>query len=164
MLSAESLEALGRAQCRGGVAAEDFEFAFLEKLPSHRRRMPEFGRPAVGDFDEFARALDLSQLPSRQSEARGRHGASVLAVAFTRLLFMLGVRDGKRPLAMGSRLDEIAVKIADQGEAAAGDAGFRDAPGFFGLPQERRRQFARRPQFAAHARHGPLTVSRREAL
>ena len=152
MLSAESLEGLGRAQCRGGVAAQGFEFASLEKLSSHRRGMPELGRTSVGDFDEFARALDLAQLPGRHSETSGRHGASVLAVAFSRLLVMLGVRDGKRPLAMGPRLDKIAMKVADQGKDAAGDAGLRDAAGFFGLPQERRRQFARRPQFAAHVR------------
>src|SRR5579871_1230388 len=91
MLSAESLKVFGRAQCRGGVAAHDFEFASLEKLTSHRRRMPELDRTAIGDFDEFACALDLAQAPNRHGEASGRHGASVLAVAFSRFLFMLGV-------------------------------------------------------------------------
>jgi hypothetical protein len=34
MLSVYSLEGLGRAQRRGGVAAQDFEFASLESCPA----------------------------------------------------------------------------------------------------------------------------------
>jgi hypothetical protein len=74
---------------------------------------------------------------------------------------MLGVAGGERLLAMGLSLDEIALKIAYQYEVATGDADFRDALSFFGLPQERRRQFAR-PQFAAYKGRDPLTVGRCE--
>src|SRR6516164_10040008 len=77
---------------------------------------------------------------------------------------MLGVAGGERLLAMGSSLDEIAMEIAYQCEVTTGDADFRDPPSFFGLPQKRRRQFARRPQFAAHKRRDPLTVSSNKAL
>jgi hypothetical protein len=77
---------------------------------------------------------------------------------------MLGVADGERSLATAPRLREIAEKIADQSEAAARQADFRDPPRVFRFPQERRRQLMRRVDVAAQKRRGPLAVSRGEAL
>jgi hypothetical protein len=63
-----------------------------------------------------------------------RHAAGVVAEAFPRLQIVFGPAGFKRSQAMCSRLREITEKVADQAEAAAGDAGFRDASGVLGFP------------------------------
>ena len=66
--------------------------------------MAEVSRALVRLIDQFARALDLAQLPHRHGEDGHYDGARVVGEAFARLLFALGVARGERPLAMGPRL------------------------------------------------------------
>ena len=98
MLLAENLEGLGRAQRRRSVAAQDFELALDDEWNGHRRGMPALGRAPVRNVDELARALDFAQLPIRGGEDGGRVGPRVLAVAFPRLVFMVGVARVRAPV------------------------------------------------------------------
>ena len=75
MLSAESLEGLGRAQGRGGVAAQDFEYGISDRVDvAIDGAMAELGRAPVRNVDQLARALDFAQLPIRSGEEGGRDG------------------------------------------------------------------------------------------
>ena len=127
MLSAETLQSLGRRQRGGRVAAQHFEEEFGLERMGHRRSVAELGRAAVHRLDQFARAVDLAQLPHRYGEPGHRRQAGVLAEAFARLPIALRVAGCERALAMDPRFREFAEPIADYGEAAAGDANFHEA-------------------------------------
>ena len=164
MLSAEYLEGLRRRQRGSGVAAPELEREFGLERMGHRRSVAEISRAAIHRLDQFAGAFDLAQLPHRYREPRHRGQAGVLAEAFARLPIALKTAGGESPLAMCSRLRKFAERKADYRKAATGDANFHDASQPLRLLQERRRELARRLEFASDERQGPLTVGRREAL
>jgi hypothetical protein len=58
-----------------------------------------------------SRALDLAQLPARHGETSRGDNSGVIDEAFSRLLVALLFANVERPLAMSSRLDEVARKI-----------------------------------------------------
>ena len=111
----------------------------------------QLGRAAVRRLDQFARAVDLAQLPHRCGEPGHRRQAGVLAEAFARLPIALRVAGRERALAMGPRLREFPEIEADHGKPSASDAGFHKAPRILRFPQERRGHLPRRLEFAAHS-------------
>ena len=70
----------------------------------------------------------------------------------------------ERPFAVDLRVKKVTGIIADDTEAAVGDAGFHGPPCIFGFAQEGGRLLLRRVQFTAHDRQGPLSVANRRAL
>src|SRR4029077_12112007 len=115
VLPAERIQGLGRAQRGGRVATVEFELGFPRERMSHRWGVPEFFSPPVGLVDQFSRAIDLAQLPRRQSKTGHRQGPGVVAEAFAGLPVAPRVADLERALAMGTRLEEIAGKVIAQG-------------------------------------------------
>ena len=115
-------------------------------------------------LDQFARAIDLAQLPHRQA----RIEVATVPVSSPKRSRASRSRSGSQAASARSQWVRASrkspLKVANQGEAAAGDAGFHDPSRLLRFAQERRRQLARRPQFAAHVGPGPLTVSSRETL
>jgi hypothetical protein len=138
-------QSLRGAQSGSCIPAQDFEMGSEEKRIAHRRDMAEPGRASVRHLDQFARAVDLAQLPGRDGQTRHDQRAGVLAETLPRLLFMSGGAGFKRPLAMGSGVQKITGKVTDQCEAAVGNASFDHAPRILGFLEERRGQLTRRP-------------------
>ena len=68
MLPAESIQSLCRAQRCGGVSAQDFEMGFPKERMGHRGAVAEFAPAPVRLLDQFARAVDLAQLPHGHGE------------------------------------------------------------------------------------------------
>ena len=68
MLSAEDLQSLGRRLRGGRIAAQELEEVFGLERMGHRGSMAELSRAAVDYLDQFARAVDLAQLPHRYAE------------------------------------------------------------------------------------------------
>ena len=130
----------------------------------HRGSVAEFAPAPVRLLDQFARAVDLAQLPHGHGEDGHHHGASGVVEAFLCLPVALSVASLERPLAMDPRLEEIAGLVAGERKAAAGDAGFHDPTRVLRFFQEAQFQLPRRPQFASQVGQGPLKVARREAV
>ena len=103
-------------------------------------------------------------MPARYGKDRHCDRASVVAEPLPRLKIAFMAAGVERPLAVDSRVKKVAGIIADDAEAAVGDAGFHGPPRFFGFAEERRCQLLRRAQFTAHDRQGPLSVANRRAL
>ena len=129
MLSAESFQGLGRAQRGGGVAAQDFEIGFPEE-----RMWPSTGRGRVRSRARFAWSISSrarSTSPNCHMRHREDRTIATVPVSSPKRSRVSSSRSGSQASSARSQWvrasSEIAGKVADQGEAAAGDAGFRRA-------------------------------------
>ena len=111
MLSRERLQSLGRAQRGDGIAAHISRYDFQERI-GNRRDVADLGRAAVRRVDQFARAVDLAQLPHRYGKPGHRRQVGVVAETFARLPIALRVASVERALAMGPRFNKFSVPIA----------------------------------------------------
>ena len=163
VFSRDSLQSLGRAQRRQGVAAPDFEIRFPEEHIGDPSDVADLGRAPGRRLDQFARAFDLAQLPHDHGEDCRCPGA-IVAKTIPNLRVGVRVASGEPPLVVGSRLNKVSLPVSDQAEPKIGDAGFFDPSGILRFAQERRGRLSYRTQFASCARRCPLTLQRGETL
>ena len=97
----------------------------------------ELRRAMVRHVDQFVRAFDLAQLPARYGKDGHCDRAGVVAEPLPCLQITFMAALVERPFAVDSRVKKVAGIIADDAEAAVGDAGFHGASCIFGFAQER---------------------------
>jgi hypothetical protein len=99
---------------------------FPKERMGHRRSVAEFAPAPVRLLDQFARAVDFTDLPHGHGENGHHQGASGVVEPFLCLPVALSIAGLERSLTMGASLEEIAGLVAGERKAASGDAGFHD--------------------------------------